>query len=407
MATVNIIRYKHKVNSNGTSPIILQIIHQRKIKRISLGSRYDCTSDQWNEAAKEYNRNFPEYKAKNVILQKFKTSANDIIENFAKVGKPFSFKAFETIFRGSGKNVSTLFEFFEERINEMKAQNQLSNASIYKATKSILNQFESNKNLAFTDIDYQFLTRFEIYLKERGSNGGGINNHMRTFRALINEAMKRGFLSLEQYPFKSAWNGNGYSFSHIKSDAKPRAVSPEDLEKLKNFPIQNFPDLNFAYKIFMFSYYSRGMNINDIFKLKKSNVYNNRLSFNRTKTGKQMSVNLTEPLKTILKEFENTKNDFLFPVLNESHHTPEDVKKQIANTLKQINYRLKKIAEILEIDVDLTSYVARHNYATTLKRNGGDVSKISEALGHSDINTTKAYLKKFEDSEIDELDKLL
>ena len=407
MATANIIRYKQKVNSNGTSPIILQLIHQRKIKRISLGSLYDCTSDQWNEAANEYNRKFPEYKAKNVILLKYKTSANNIIENFAKIGKPFSFMAFETIFRGGSKNTPTLFELFEERISEMKAKSQLSNAEVYDSTKRVLKHFKPKDNVALVDVNYKFLTDFEIFLTKRGSNGGGIINHMKTLRALINEAIRREYIMREQYPFKNLFNNNGYSFAHIKSDARPRALSKADIDKFKNFPYTEYPKLNFAYKIFMFIYYSRGMNTHDIATLKHKDIYDGRIHYIRAKTGKHFSIQLTESLKGILLEFYTEGSEYAFPILNDFHKTPQQIRDRIRKKARQINEGIKKIATILEIDVHLTSYVARHSFAMTLKRNGVSEDKISETFDHSDSKTIRAYLNKFEDSEIDELDKLL
>jgi len=68
---------------------------------------------------------------------------------------------------------------------------------------------------------------------------------------------------------------------------------------------------------------------------------------------------------------------------------------------------LKQIAEILDIDINVTSYTARHTYAMRLKRKGVNISVISEGLGHADVSTTKAYLGKFDTDILDEADKLL
>lgn len=407
MATAKIIRYKQKTLKDGSCPIALQVIFERQPKRFFLGGEYKCFDEQWNDNAREFTKKFKDYKEKNKVLRSTEANANAIIDDFIKTGKPFNLTEFEERYKGLNKIVPTVFEFFETRINEMKAQNHLANSVVYDSDRRVLGKFHPNKNLAFTDIDYKFLTRYEGFLKERGNNGGGIANHMRTLRALINEAIKRGYFSKELYPYRDKFNSNGYTFSHIKSDARPRALSEKDMQKIKDFPLTEYPDLNFGYKIFMFTYYSRGMNITDIAKLKKSNLYNNRINYTRTKTEKPLSVLLSKPLTDIIKEFENPNSDYLFPILNETYQTAQEIKTRIANMTKQVNERLKKIAKILEINVNLTTYVSRHTYATTLKRKGVGISKISELLGHSEESTTTAYLKKFEDSELDESDSLL
>ena len=47
------------------------------------------------------------------------------------------------------------------------------------------------------------------------------------------------------------------------------------------------------------------------------------------------------------------------------------------------------------------TYVARHTFATVLKRSGVNIAIISESLGHSDLSTTQIYLDSFENSQID------
>ena len=67
MITAKIIRYKHFTRKDGTCPILLEIIYQRKIKRIALG--YHCSVEEWNENAREFTRKFDDYKGKNRVLR--------------------------------------------------------------------------------------------------------------------------------------------------------------------------------------------------------------------------------------------------------------------------------------------------------------------------------------------------
>ena len=70
--------------------------------------------------------------------------------------------------------------------------------------------------------------------------------------------------------------------------------------------------------------------------------------------------------------------------------------------LAKINKELKLLASELEIDADVTTYVARHSFASILKNTGVNIALISQALGHQDIKTTELYLSKFDDKQMDE-----
>ena len=65
-----------------------------------------------------------------------------------------------------------------------------------------------------------------------------------------------------------------------------------------------------------------------------------------------------------------------------------------------MNQELRRIASKAGIHSEVTTYVARHSFATVLKRSGVNISLISEALGHADLATTQIYLARFEDSQV-------
>lgn len=407
MASAKLIRYKYKVLSDGSSPIMVQVIHNRKIARYAVGSDYKCKEEQWDEAAREFTRKFNGYKEKNKVLKTVELRASEILDDLIKSGKPFTFQLFEERFRSISRNPPTVYKFFDIRISELTEKGKVGNARVYADMKRALMNFSPNPNLMFPDIDYALLDGFETHLLKRNCSGGGVHNYMRTLRALVNEAIRRQYLQVELYPFKNQYNSKGYSLAHLKSKASPRALSSKDLERLKTFKVELNPYLNFAYKIFMFSYYSRGMNFKDIAQLRKRDIYDDRLNYTRAKTGGNFTIKVSANLQTIIDEFNDPESDYIFPILSELHQTPIQIKYRISKKLKEVNAGLKEIADLLGIGTTLTTYVARHTYATTLKRQSVDISKISQSLGHADVMTTKNYLEKFEAGEIDELDDLL
>ena len=100
---------------------------------------------------------------------------------------------------------------------------------------------------------------------------------------------------------------------------------------------------------------------------------------------------------------DSTQEDYIFPILNRHvHRTEQQIHNRVHKVLVNVNRELKAWSKRLGLATTLTTYVARHTYATVLKRSGVSVELISESLGHSDLSTTQIYLDSFENSQIDE-----
>ena len=158
---------------------------------------------------------------------------------------------------------------------------------------------------------------------------------------------------------------------------------------------------------FLFSFYNMGMNFMDIALLKKSNLIGDRLEYVRAKTGKTYSIKLQGPSLKILKLYikDQKPDDFIFPIVKRTELA--DQLKDIQNDRKTNNKYLKLMAEKCEINAKITSYVARHSWATIAKNLDVPISVISEGLGHEDIKTTQIYLESFEVDVLDKANKLI
>ena len=105
---------------------------------------------------------------------------------------------------------------------------------------------------------------------------------------------------------------------------------------------------------------------------------------------------------------EHYSEDYIFPILDKRVHiTPQQIFNRTHKVLRKVNRELKVLGEMIDLLIPLTTYVARHTYATVLKRSGVNIAIISESLGHSDLSTTQIYLDSFENSQIDEAMKNL
>lgn len=379
--------------SDGKYPIYLRIIKNRKKKEINLGLK--CRKEDFlNDSL---TRNHPDFQIENEILSNLKSRGLKIIREFQIEGVDFSLEEFEQKFRGNKSRNINLFQFFDEIIEEMKLSGRIGNSNAYLEAKISLMRFAGRK-LSFKDVTPAFLEKFEVYLRSRGNEAGGIAFKMREIRAIFNKAIDRNIIPQEYYPFKV------YKISKLKGKSNKRALSISEFKAIKNIDLSHHPHLIEAYHYFMFSFYTRGMNFVDIMKLKRSNIKNNRIEYTRSKTKGQFNIEITPIVKNIMEYYQdkNPNTDYVFPIILRHNLTPKQLSDRKHKVLSRYNKKLKELGELAGIETTLTSYVARHSFATILKQIGTSTDIISELMGHSDVQITMTYLKEF-DTEI--LDK--
>lgn len=160
-----------------------------------------------------------------------------------------------------------------------------------------------------------------------------------------------------------------------------------------------------AIALFTFSYFTAGINFIDMAMLKHENIVDGKLCYIRAKTKKQIIIPLQEKSKEIISNYSASsanRSDHIFPILSAYHQSGVQKANRLHKVLAKINRALKHIGEELDLPIKLTTYVARHTFATVLKRAGVSTSIISESLGHSSEKITQIYLDSFENSQIDE-----
>ena len=158
--------------------------------------------------------------------------------------------------------------------------------------------------------------------------------------------------------------------------------------------------IHLAIDLFSFSYFMGGINFIDMAYLTHENIIDSRLIYRRKKTRKLIKLPLLPKASEIIDKYKTEGSPFLFAILSTFHQTEIQQSNRIHKTIVKVNRRLKNIGKELGIDKKLTTYVARHSHATTLKRAGVSTSIISEALGHSSEKVTQIYLDSFENTQM-------
>lgn len=401
-APIKTILYTSKTLSSGEHPVMLRLYIQGKTHKISLN--VNAHKVEWNPKIGRFNKRTSNVEQKNSVLRQKEILAEKIIQEMILKNKPFSFEEFKERFYGKKKNF-TFHEFADLIIEELTTKRAIGNMKKYKQLKGIILQFNPSKKLVFVDIDYNFLKKFETYLFSRGSKKGNVHFYMRTLRALVNEAIRRGVMDKEYYPFSTQFNKNGYSFSSYRSDHDPKPLSMDELEIMKSFPVRDYPQFEHTYDIFMFLFMSRGLNFEDLCHLTHENIVGGRLNYIRKKTGKLYTIKISPMMMEIINKYKG--DEYLFPILSKAPSDPEKRYNYVRNSLTVLNQQLRKIKAILGIKQKLTSYTARYSYTNVLVQNNVPVIKIQQALGHSSLVTTQHYISKFSNDEVDKIDELL
>lgn len=403
-AKIDVIGENHRSSANGEIPLSIRLTQNKKRKYIRIG--INIQPQYWDSKKNKLKPNCPDREyLENIITEKLSKFQKQVLE-FQSIGKDFSLNQLIESVEKPTKNIS-ISNYLNSVIENLTKENRIGNATHYQALYNSLGRFTKINQLQFVDIDVPFLNKYETHLRSIGNKNNSISIKMRTLKAVYNKAVKDNIVKKDYYPF------NEYNVSKLKDSTPKRSILKEDIQNIISLDVQSIRKrpqslLQFSKDLFLFSYLGCGINMVDMAHLKRSNIVSNRIVYKRHKTGKQISFLLQSYALEIIQKYEDCNNDYIFPILDDSiHATAEQKFRRIKKVTYVANKNLKKIGESINLSIPLTTYCARHSFATILKRSGINVAIISEALGHSDLKTTQIYLDSFENTQIDEAMKNL
>lgn len=390
-----------RMKKDNTYPIALRITHQRV--PIYIIYEYSVKPEDWNDVGFYIEKSCKKYSDLsriNNFLTKQRVAAVDTIDKLKTSGELENLSPADLKYKIINRNSKTTFRTYTENIIlQMKTAKQLGNASVYQQALDFVDRHCDKKDYTFDQFNYNLLKHLEAKHLSKDNSLNSLSFYFRTIRAIYNRAIKEGIASRDNYPFSN------YSIKETKT--LKRAIPKTDIDKIRDAQFEPGTNIWHAHNYFMFSFYNIGMNFADIAFLKLENLIDGRISYTRAKTGKHYSIKISEPTKAILDLYTPDKKptDFIFPIIQRK--TPELQMLDLMNERKTYNKWLKKIATSVGIQSNLTSYVARHSWATIAKDLNVPISVISEGLGHEDIKTTQIYLDSFDDDVIDKANELI
>lgn len=395
--TIKVLCYKSKTLSNGEHPLMVCVCKDGKRKYQSLG--ISIKAEQW-----DFKSNLPKTKCPNRdrIILLINERINEIQK--AALDKRIAGKNFTatTLIESTTNNTinKTVGEYYLTYIQNLKKENRIRYTGMFEVSYSSFIKFNKHLDIPFSDIDATWLKRYELWMKEQNLSVSTISTRIRHLRAVFNLAIAEHSIKNDCYPFHS------YKVSKLYKQTAKRAISKKEVLKIMQYQ-GDTPMECLAIDVFVFSYLNAGINFIDIAKLKRSNIVESQLIYNREKTKKLINVPLQQKAMEIIAKYENDKSPYLFPILTPFHKTEIQIANRLHKVLAKINKHLKEIGKKLKLPIPLTTYVARHSYATVLKRAGVSTSIISESLGHGSEKITQVYLDSFDNSQINDAMKNL
>ena len=402
--TISVICYKSKTLSNGEHPLMLRIAQNGKSKYKSL--RISINAKHWDFDKNIPKPNCPNKELINKIILKTRLEFQEKL--LVKKANEEEFTAFSLINEQKDEiKAQTVEEFYSSLIVDLKEKGQVGTSYAYLNSYRMLKNFNKEKklNYTFSHINVSFCKKFEEWLRVRGNKDTSISYQFRTLRAAFNRAIEAKVVSRDKNPFTE------YKLSHLNTKTMKRALSKKDILRIMQADCSGCkPIRQLAQDLFAFSYLCGGISFVDIANLTPRNIIDNRLIYQRQKTHGGINLQLSPEAKKLIVKYADYQRgaDYLFPILHYKRHiTPMQKTNRVHKVCHEVNRELRALGKELRISADVTTYVARHSFATVLKKSGVNIGIISQALGHQDIKTTQIYLSKFDNEQVDDAMKNL
>ena len=396
MASVKV-KFRPSTVNGREGTLYYQVIHNRVVRQINTEyklfvSEWDCHSETvvLHHLSIEQERN-------NYLLSigsriKWdKERLNKIIRTLSQSG---TFITDDVVVRFHNNRQEQSFNaYISRQIVRLKRLGKIRTSETYTAALRSFSGFMNDKEVLFDQINADLIAEYEAYLKGRGNSPNTISFYMRILKAVYNRAVGDG-LTGQRHPFKSVYTG-------VEKTLK-RAVSLNDLKRIKGLDLSLKPNLDFARDMFLFCFYTRGMSFIDMAYLRKKDLQNGILSYRRRKTGQQLFIKWERCMQEIVDKYPGNTTEYLLPIITQRD---VDYRKQYTNELHRVNHLLKKIGKQLDLPMPLTMYVGRHSWASVAKSRNVPISVISEGMGHDSENTTQIYLASLDTSVVDRANK--
>ncbi len=391
MATVKV-KFRSSSVDGKEGTVYYQVIHDRATRQMATGYKVYVT--EWDEKQHDVVIAHGSDRAGSLLsihenIRRDMERFNRIILSFMQKGFCFSAENIVEEYQDLVSRLS-LFDFMKEIIVRLKHDGRMRTSETYTSALNSFRRFRNGEDVMLDAIGRELMESYEAYLQAQGLAPNSISFYLRILRAVYNRAGEQGLTAAAADPFARVYTG-------VEKTAK-RAVDIKTIRRIKNLDLDTDKSADYARDIFMLSFYLRGMSFIDLAYLKKDDLRNGMVTYRRRKTGQKLSIRWTQQMQDILDKYPGNETEYLFPVITS---LKANQRHQYRNRQYMVNRSLKTVARKVGVQVPLTTYVARHSWASIARSKGISVGIISEGLGHDSELTTRIYLASLDTSAVD------
>lgn len=362
--SANIVIRKNFQKKDGTHPLVLRVIINRKVIDMSLDlSVFVQEYDQETQLVKLSDKKKADDT--NLLLQHYKAKASKIFTDHRLLENPLNVEIFKDEFLNESAKYDFI-DFYEKAIKD-ETDKEHSTITGYKQTLFWLKEYFKN-GLRFSEMTVENISKFHKYQKSKKLAPNTIHKHKKNILKFINLAIDNKKIRIES-PYKT--------LKITKVDTNKTALTKEQLLKLielhesKNCPAH----LQNVLSMFIFSSICGGIRFSDLQNFTQENIVGDTLVFMPIKN-KRFNKIVKVPIPDYALDFLQNNKGKVFDT--------------ISNT--NANLYLKLIQHMAKIPILLTTHVARHTFATLFLEADGEVYTLMEIMGISKFETVKVYI---------------
>ena len=240
-----------------------------------------------------------------------------------------------------------------------------------------------------------------LFRSQRNCSWNTVSTYIKTVRSVYHRAVDRKYIRYVPRLFEHVYTGTRADRKKALEASDISSLVRETERSLQGGTLPNAQQKTRIFFVLMFML--RGIPFVDLAYLHKRDLQGNILSYRRRKTGRALTVSLTPEAMQMVRIIANKDKDspYLFPIL-QSEEGSEAAYREYQSALRAFNQRLAVLRQCLGMQSALSTYAARHTWATMAYHCEIHPGIISEAMGHSSITVTETYLKPFSNRKIDE-----
>lgn len=374
-----------------------QVIHRRTVRMIHTG--FHIRQDEWNDttssiriAGTPERQNFLRLTASKIKWYTNQLTAiiTEMETKRVEYGTEDIVSAYKQL-----PTCPTWFGFILDMADRKAKVGRPGTAKTYRDALSNFARFRQGTDIALDELNAEMMTLYEAWMKSRGLKRNSSSCYLRTLRTLYRKAVEMG-LTTDKGIFRHVFTGF--------AKTSKRAIPLEAIRTIRLLRLPAGSPLAFARDMFILSIYLQGISFVDLAYLRKSDIRNGVLQYDRKKTRQSLNIGWEPSMQAIVETYAHltTESPYLLPIIT---HADGTERRQYEKAEHNINRNLKKIGRIAGLRIPLTTYVARHTWATTMRDMGYDLSIVSTGLGHDNLKTTQIYLSSIDTTVVMEANK--